>query len=163
MSFRYQPGMRFGRHIDGSSTVRAKDGRRGFDMTEYTVLIYLNDRHSEPVCTSISKSTRQIGRTDMDPDTNPGPRMHSTDTGAEGIIESETDQIVAPLRGGSTAFYTGRYDDEQIEKTIVLDFEPEQGTALLHGHGERCLLHEGKEVSSGVKYLLRTDVIYEGF
>ena len=160
--------MRFGRHIDGSSTVRAKDGRRGFDVTEYTVLIYLNDRHSEPMCTSVSKSTRQIGRTDMDPDTSPGPSMHSTTgTGAEGIglsfLESETDQILAPLRGGSTAFYTGRYDDEHIEKTIVLDFEPEQGTALLHGHGERCLLHEGKEVSSGVKYLLRTDVIYEGF
>ena len=35
-----------------------------------------------------------------------------------------------------------------------------QGAALLHGHGERCLLHEGCEVTSGVKYLLRTDVLF---
>ena len=64
------------------------------------------------------------------------------------------------LRGGATAFYAGQYGDPDVEESQVLRFEPRRGTALLHGHGERCLLHEGCEVTGGIKYLLRTDVMY---
>lgn len=39
-------------------------------------------------------------------------------------------------------------------------FSPVQGACLVHGHGRQCLLHEGAAVTSGVKYLLRTDVMY---
>jgi hypothetical protein len=64
------------------------------------------------------------------------------------------------LGGGETAFYTGEYDDSDVEESVVVAFAPKQGTVLLHGHGERCLLHEGREVTKGTKYLLRTDVMY---
>ena len=64
------------------------------------------------------------------------------------------------LRGGATAFYAGQYSDADVEKSQVLCFEPRRGTALLHGHGERCLLHEGCEVTNGIKYVLRTDIMY---
>ena len=61
------------------------------------------------------------------------------------------------LRGGETVFYRG---SGQKQKS-VLAFTPLRGAALLHGHGHRCLLHEVLEVTHGVKYLLRTDVIYQ--
>jgi hypothetical protein len=64
------------------------------------------------------------------------------------------------LCGGATNFYAGEYHDPDVEESLVLSFEPRRGAALLHGHGERCLLHEGCEVTSGVKYLLRTDVLF---
>ena len=104
--YKYSEGMRFGRHVDGSHA------DSGGSLSQYTVLIYLNDA------------------------------SHSS------------------LRGGATAFYAGQYSDADVEKSQVLCFEPRRGTALLHGHGERCLLHEGCEVTSGTKYLLRTDVMY---
>jgi len=70
------------------------------------------------------------------------------------------DAAGSELRGGATAFYAGEYHDPDVEESLVLSFEPRRGAALLHGHGERCLLHEGCEVTRGVKYLLRTDVLF---
>ncbi|GAB0139869.1 hypothetical protein EsHS_00000507 [Epichloe bromicola] len=34
----------------------------------------------------------------------------------------------------------------------------ETGTLLLHKHGDDCLLHEGREVKAGEKWVLRTDL-----
>ncbi len=39
--------------------------------------------------------------------------------------------------------------------------EPRAGLALLHKHGEHCLDHEAAEVKSGVKYVLRSDVVFQ--
>ena len=39
--------------------------------------------------------------------------------------------------------------------------EPQEGMALLHRHGDRCLLHEAMPVEKGVKYVLRSDVIFD--
>jgi hypothetical protein len=104
--YKYSPGMRFGKHVDGSH-----EDDNGHESA-YTVLIYLND---------------------------------ATD---------------GALVGGTTAFYTGEYHDPDVNDSLVLNFAPQQGLALLHGHGERCLLHEGCAVSQGVKYLLRTDIMF---
>ena len=43
---------------------------------------------------------------------------------------------------------------------VVASVTPEAGLALLHRHGDACLLHEGKPVTAGVKYILRRDVIF---
>ena len=43
---------------------------------------------------------------------------------------------------------------------LVAAVTPEPGLALLHLHGDDCLEHEGAEVLSGVKYVLRSDVLY---
>ncbi len=43
---------------------------------------------------------------------------------------------------------------------VVASVTPEPGLALLHRHGDACLLHEGKPVTAGVKYILRSDVIF---
>ena len=58
-----------------------------------------------------------------------------------------------PLRGGATNFFL---DDGKP----VCGFAPIGGYCLVHEHGERCLLHEGAVVTSGSKYLLRTDAVY---
>ena len=43
---------------------------------------------------------------------------------------------------------------------VVACVEPRVGRALLHRHGAACLEHEGRAVRSGVKYVLRSDVVF---
>eukprot|EP00756_Hemistasia_phaeocysticola_P062447 Hpha_TRINITY_DN5875_c0_g1::TRINITY_DN5875_c0_g1_i2::g.45571::m.45571 len=43
-----------------------------------------------------------------------------------------------PLQGGETVFH-------KTKKEVLLEQPPEEGTLLLHAHGRRCLMHEGKE------------------
>ena len=57
--------------------------------------------------------------------------------------------------GGETVFYGAKGKP-------VASVAPAPGLALLHRHGDDCLLHEGALVVSGVKYVLRTDVVYSG-
>nr|CAG8439924.1 9410_t:CDS:2 [Entrophospora candida]CAG8662684.1 8083_t:CDS:2 [Entrophospora candida] len=65
--------------------------------------------------------------------------------------ESESEY---PLLGGETVFYKSKKDNDGI--TI----KPQRGMALLHLHGHECLLHEGKEVKKGSKYVLRSDLMF---
>lgn len=37
---------------------------------------------------------------------------------------------------------------------------PTEGMALLHIHGDKCMLHEAQNVSKGVKYVFRSDVVF---
>lgn len=36
--------------------------------------------------------------------------------------------------------------------------ELETGMLLLHKHGNECMLHEGREVTAGEKWVIRTDL-----
>ncbi|KAI7843957.1 hypothetical protein COHA_002495 [Chlorella ohadii] len=56
--------------------------------------------------------------------------------------------------GGETIFYGNR-------NRKLAAVEPRAGLALLHKHGEHCLDHEAAEVKSGVKYVLRSDVVFQ--
>ena len=57
--------------------------------------------------------------------------------------------------GGSTDFYINGH-----EKHEAASVSPIEGSACLHIHGDECLLHKGAEVTLGVKYLLRTDIVF---
>lgn len=54
--------------------------------------------------------------------------------------------------GGATAFLSR-------DKKRRLDVNPQTGSVLIFQH--EGLLHEGAEVKEGVKYTMRTDILYE--
>ncbi|KAL9039584.1 MAG: hypothetical protein Q9180_002442 [Flavoplaca navasiana] len=65
--------------------------------------------------------------------------------------------------GGETVFYpefgtaeslSGK-DNNGVNPVVV---NLEAGMALLHKHGRECLLHEGREVRKGEKWLIRSDL-----
>ncbi|KAL4979314.1 hypothetical protein BDW66DRAFT_111543 [Aspergillus desertorum] len=59
--------------------------------------------------------------------------------------------------GGETVFYPQRTRSDPDPEPITV--APEMGMALLHRHGDQCLLHEGKEVMNGEKWVLRSDLV----
>lgn len=65
------------------------------------------------------------------------------------------------VRGGETVFWT-REPNVKGRNGESLEVELKRGRAVLHRHGAGCLLHEGKEVAAGHKWILRSDVMYEG-
>ncbi|KAL8519423.1 hypothetical protein ACS0TY_010383 [Phlomoides rotata] len=57
------------------------------------------------------------------------------------------------LVGGETVFYGPR-------NSLVAEVPPTEGMALVHIHGDKCMLHEARNVSKGIKYVLRSDVVF---
>ncbi|KAI3458216.1 hypothetical protein Pfo_014879 [Paulownia fortunei] len=51
-----------------------------------------------------------------------------------------------PLVGGEIVFYGPR-------NALVAEVPPTEGMALLHIHGDKCMLHEAWTVSKGIKYV----------
>lgn len=60
-------------------------------------------------------------------------------------------------KGGETVFYPERPSKrDPSPPPIVADLEV--GKVLLHRHGNDCLLHEGREVTEGEKWIIRSDL-----
>jgi len=71
--------------------------------------------------------------------------------GGENGKRSAADSKDSKLSGGETQFY------HKLKDTVpVCAMVPLKGACLIHAHGERCLLHEGAEVTSGVKVMMST-------
>ncbi|KAK5731116.1 hypothetical protein LTR15_001054 [Elasticomyces elasticus] len=60
-------------------------------------------------------------------------------------------------KGGETVFYPEPASKREPTPAPVIA-ELEVGMALLHRHGEDCLLHEGREVLEGEKWVIRSDL-----
>ncbi|KAI8099575.1 uncharacterized protein BX664DRAFT_321636 [Halteromyces radiatus] len=62
------------------------------------------------------------------------------------------------MEGGETVFYKdhGKKKKKMSDPVVI---RPQQGLALLHRHGQHCLLHEALEVTRGNKWVLRSDVL----
>lgn len=61
--------------------------------------------------------------------------------------------------GGETVFYPEppkRKGKNAPPQPLVVELET--GLALLHRHGAECMLHEGREVLAGEKWVIRTDL-----
>lgn len=97
-----------------------------------------------------------VDQSDVDPVTG----FHSRFT----VLVYLNDAGDSELQGGETIFYGNERDAQRgaggRQLDVALKVSPETGAALVHGHGDRCLLHEGAEVTRGAKYLLRSDVMY---
>lgn len=65
-------------------------------------------------------------------------------------------------RGGATRFHLPRSTKRKGSKGDdgSVAFTPTQGAVLLHVHGDKCLEHEAEPVVDGIKYVLRTDIVY---
>ena len=63
-------------------------------------------------------------------------------------------------RGGATRFHTTPTCRRSRTSSSSFAFEPQAGALLLHVHGEHCLEHEADPVMDGLKYVLRTDLVY---
>jgi len=84
---------------------------------------------------------------------------------ATDVAETHTEITVlfylSTCKGGATRFHLpnstkkrGRGNDGSVA------FTPTQGAVLLHVHGDNCLEHEAEPVADGIKYVLRTDIVY---
>ncbi|KAG8874951.1 hypothetical protein FRB97_005527 [Tulasnella sp. 331] len=60
--------------------------------------------------------------------------------------------------GGETVFYPERQRGDKVDPGPVT-VTPEVGLALLHRHGEKCMVHEGRTVTAGEKWVLRSDLV----
>ena len=60
--------------------------------------------------------------------------------------------------GGQTVFYPDRVKGSKLEPEPIA-VAPEIGLGLLHRHGDQCMMHEGKKVSAGDKWVLRSDLV----
>lgn len=63
--------------------------------------------------------------------------------------------------GGETVFYPEppskkKKSKESVPSPFVVELEV--GLALLHRHGAQCMLHEGREVLQGEKWIIRSDL-----
>ena len=65
--------------------------------------------------------------------------------------------------GGQTVFYpelgpAKKFSERPSEGTEPIVVDLEVGMALLHKHGNDCLLHEGRKVTDGEKWVIRSDL-----
>ena len=60
-------------------------------------------------------------------------------------------------QGGETVFHPDAVSRREAPPDPIVT-ELEVGMALLHRHGKDCLLHEGREVKAGEKWVIRSDL-----
>ncbi|XP_011101162.1 uncharacterized protein LOC105179250 isoform X2 [Sesamum indicum] len=65
-------------------------------------------------------------------------------TNAKSKNDNSSQDSLEPLIGGETVFYGPR-------NALVAEVPPTEGMALLHIHGAKCMLHEARIVSKGIK------------
>ncbi|EEH43570.1 uncharacterized protein PADG_08190 [Paracoccidioides brasiliensis Pb18] len=92
---------------------------------------------------------------------SPSPTNNNTTTTTTTIRAKTTWTLLIYLTtctGGETAFYPEKPTKASRQPDPVV-VGLEAGMALLHRHGESCLLHEGREVTEGEKWVIRSDLV----
>lgn len=150
---RYTPGNYFKPHCDG--LIDLNDGAQ---KSFVTLHLYLTDPTTDP--------TPQDSQLLEQPSTEPAeagvydlPRLpvSHVDTTPENPTSglpgaADTPARSACLSGGATRFWTP-------DKKHFLDVEPKVGRVLVFQ--QRMLIHSGEEVTDGVKYTMRSDLLFE--
>jgi len=95
-----------------------------------------------------------------------GQHIDESNTVADGHVTKMTVLIyLSSCGGGATRFLGGHLTAGPFFVTgtnapAEIAFAPAPGAMLLHVHGDDCLVHEADPVTSGIKYVLRTDLVY---
>ncbi|PNH27904.1 hypothetical protein VD0002_g255 [Verticillium dahliae] len=69
-------------------------------------------------------------------------------------LTTSSDSESAGCIGGETVFFP---HDRRVSSEEI-SVPPLSGLLLLHKHGKDCMLHEGRQVTAGEKWILRTDI-----
>ena len=133
--YRYTVGQAFGKHVD-DSVVREEFDEPGA-ATRFTLLVYLND--------GIDGGATVFYPDEDEVDRNSGGGGKTLGKRARGRGK----RAKRTRRGGGDP-----------HRPREVRFDPQRGACIVHRHGNECLEHEGEQVRRGVKYLLRTDVVY---
>ncbi|KAL3778640.1 hypothetical protein ACHAW5_007530 [Stephanodiscus triporus] len=100
----------------------------------------------------------ESNRIDVPRDQVDGPSFSTVDAREGMRTEITVLFYLSSCRGGATRFHLPRGIGKEEDSSVA--FAPEEGAVLLHVHGDRCLEHEAEPVLEGVKYVLRTDIVY---
>ncbi|KAH7096360.1 hypothetical protein BKA62DRAFT_662903 [Auriculariales sp. MPI-PUGE-AT-0066] len=148
---RYEPGMFFREHCDGHYTHPPTKEKSWF-----TLQLYLSDSieavrpGAEPfVCHEPESASSSSWLDSINPFSGKGQDTNAAES-SEGPVYG-LDGTEATLSGGATTFFT---DDMRAS----IDVFPRAGRVLIFQ--QRGLLHSGGDVNAGVKYTMRTDLMY---
>ncbi|RDB14566.1 hypothetical protein Hypma_016387 [Hypsizygus marmoreus] len=138
---RYGPGQYFKPHCDGLVEV-------GSQKSFVTLHLYLNDSSSSSLPISpAAASSPALSSSLPSPSSNYIGPFESTTS----LHAPEASTSTSPLQGGATRFWTP-------DKKAYLDVFPKLGRVLVFQ--QRMLVHSGEEVTSGVKYTMRSDFMF---
>jgi hypothetical protein len=127
---KYGKGQFFKEHCDGSYSTPDGNGK-----SFYTLHLYLNDSAQEIEKEKVEKDESNVG-------TGNGEELKTTK-----VEHSDSGM----LRGGATTFHS-------FDMARRMDVDPKAGRVLIFQH--KGLLHSGDNVIDGIKYTLRTDIMY---
>ncbi|KAI9809814.1 MAG: hypothetical protein M1825_000247 [Sarcosagium campestre] len=151
---RYGVGQFFRQHCDGAYVDRVTG-----EMSFYTLHLYLNDS-LQGVAATEKKSRCKGGDVKRRVRVVPGDEDNSREE-EKGDDITERKKTTEKLLGGATTFWSGsleKGEGEEEEEGRRLDVEPMAGRVLIFQH--RGLLHSGDDVVRGVKYTMRTDLMF---
>ena len=144
---KYTSGMYFKEHCDGCYVT--PDGK---EISFLTVHVYLNGE-GEASGTTAARHNMVVKHAGA---SLPG-NDHVINDDKEMGTDTTTSLDNQPLKGGATRFFSPSLPSENTDK--CLDFMPKEGACLVFQH--KGLVHSGEEVERGVKYTVRSDVMYE--
>lgn len=151
---RYQGGEYFRPHSDGNYVT--EDGSK---MSLFTVHLYLNGTGTQDV-EELERRIRRLERTtglleedggEVDIHCLAAASSENSNDGMAG--QHAADNVSQELLGGATSFTDGHHSEDAVRVF------PRAGSVLIFQ--QRNLVHSGDDVFSGVKYTVRTDVMYK--
>lgn len=85
-----------------------------------------------------------------------GKHIDESNILSNGGVTKMTVLIYLTECGGGATRFVGDHGVSSPE----IAFSPQAGAMLIHVHGDDCLVHEADPVTSGIKYVLRTDLVF---
>jgi hypothetical protein len=133
--FRYSQGAEYHPHIDGSWTLGGSDKSyysEGKDATEHSYMTFLIYLNG------------------------------GFDGGGTTFFVAPSDELSATANATTDAASNHADEDGSFTPIIAQSVEPVEGSILCFPHGivEGSLVHEGSAVKSGVKYVIRSDIMF---